>query len=232
MGVMPPSEALEAIPLFATLTPIPPPLLPLPTSAAAPPAGSMTLSQGHLAGNQPVVRSASGAATGSRDQAQSAMPGGSFLGDAQCPLPDALRKRILKLEFIDMAELCPEAWLFEDSATESSVASFFKWRKEPVTDILLWVQCYCSLVSILGESYPQYMQHFLSYLAQTVRNYKSRALEWVAYDVAYRRKAAYLKRLDWAVIDHNLSATWFTGHGNVLSCMHCLGEDHSAAACP
>ena len=53
------------------------------------------------------------------------MPGGSFMGDPLCPLPEPLRKRILNLEFVDMADLQPEAWLFEDT-THKSITSIFK----------------------------------------------------------------------------------------------------------
>ena len=95
-----------------------------------------------------------------------------------------------------MSDLRPEAWLFDDVSSDRSIAALFK-KKEAVTDIMVWIQCYCSLVSVLAEKYPQHIQHFLSYLTHIVRCYKkSRALEWVAYDVAYRRKAPCLKHLN------------------------------------
>ena len=154
------------------------------------------------------------------------------MGDALCPLPEPLRKRILNLEFVDMADLQPEAWLFED-ATDKSIASIFKKRKEPITDILVWVQCFNAMVAVLSEQYPQYIQHFLAYQSHIVRAYrKSQGLEWVAYDMAYRRKAAYTKNLNWAVIDLNLSAMWLSGSGRPPLCMHCLSENHLAAHCP
>ena len=40
-----------------------------------------------------------------------------------------------------MADLHPEAWMFEDEPHEKSLAGLSKRRKQPVTDILLWVQC-------------------------------------------------------------------------------------------
>ena len=72
------------------------------------------------------------------------------MGDALCPLPEPLQNRILNLEFMDMADLQPEAWLFED-ATDKSIASIFKKRKEPITDILVWVQCFNAMVAVLSE---------------------------------------------------------------------------------
>ena len=155
------------------------------------------------------------------------------MGDTLCPLPEPLWKRILALEFVDMSDLQPEAWLFEDGTHEKGIASIFRKRKEPVTEILTWVQCYNAMVAVLAERYPQFIQHFLAYQSHIVRSYKkSRALEWVAYDMAYRRKAAYTKSLNWAIIDQNLSATWFSGMGRPPCCVQCLSDDHSAATCP
>ena len=45
----------------------------------------------------------------------------------------------------------------------SNLASLFRRRKQPVTDISVWVQCYSSLVSVLVERYPQYIKHLLAY---------------------------------------------------------------------
>ena len=89
------------------------------------------------------------------------------------------------------------------------------------------------MVAVLSEQYPQYIQHFLAYQSHIVYAYKkSQGLEWVAYNMAYRRKAAYTKNLHWAVIDLNLSAMWLSGSGKPPLCMHCRSENHMAAHCP
>ncbi len=73
--------------------------------------------------------------------------GNIFLGEGICPLPDHLRKKILNLEYVDMAELRPESWLMSsDTDNMSTLSSLFRCRKQPVTDIAVWVQCYSSLV--------------------------------------------------------------------------------------
>ena len=154
------------------------------------------------------------------------------MGDTLCSLPEPLRIQILNLEFVDMADLQPEAWLFEDT-TDKSIALIFKKCNEPITDILVWDQCFNVMVAVLSEQYPQYIQHFLAYQSHIVRAYrKSQGLEWVAHDMAYRRKAAYTKNVNWAVIDLNLSAMWLSDSGRSPLCMHCLSENHLAAHCP
>ena len=89
------------------------------------------------------------------------------------------------------------------------------------------------MVAVLAERYPQFIHQFLAYRSHIVRSYKkSRALEWVASDMAYRRKAAYTKSLNWAAVDLNFSAMWFSGSGAPPSCMHCLSEMHQSSCCP
>ena len=132
-----------------------------------------------------------------------------------------------------MAELRPEAWLFQFEEDKSSIASLFKRRREPVTDICVWVQCYASLVAVLTESHPQYVSHFMAYLSTIVGcSKRCSALNWVAYDAAFRRKAAATKSLAWGNIDQGLYAMWFSGQTRSPSCVHCLSFEHSSEACP
>ena len=67
-----------------------------------------------------------------------------------------------------MAELHPEAWMFEDESHEKSLAGLFKHRKQPVTDILLWVQCFASYVAVLSQTQPQSTPHLMAYMATII----------------------------------------------------------------
>ena len=83
---------------------------------------------------------------------QTLMPAGMFMGDSMFPLSENLRRKILNLEYIGMADLRPKAWMLEEGFTDKTLAALFKHRKEvqPVTGILVWVQCYASLVAVLA----------------------------------------------------------------------------------
>ena len=71
-------------------------------------------------------------------------------------LPPKLVKRILNLEFVDISELIPESWKFEEEATSSSCCQHTRApRRGPVTDILLWIECYSTLVSVLASHFQQ-----------------------------------------------------------------------------
>ena len=97
-----------------------------------------------------------------------------------------------------MADLHPESWLMASDTdnANNSLASLFCRRKQPVTDIAVWVQCYSSLVSVLLELYPQFIKHFMAYLSTIVMGAKrTRTL-----NAAYRRKAAATKSLFWGTV--------------------------------
>ena len=114
--------------------------------------------------------------------------------DGLAPLPQTLVKRILQLEFVEMADLLPEAWLLEETTMEAQL----RRQKGPVTDIAVWVQCYATLVSTLSIQYPDKVPEFMAYLATIVRcqrDYEGPA--WVLYDRAFQRRVEATKDLHW-----------------------------------
>ena len=65
---------------------------------------------------------------------------GMFMGDSMLPLSDSIVAKIGKLEFVDVSELTLE--LPTEEADDKSVDPLFKSKEKPVTDILIWVQCF------------------------------------------------------------------------------------------
>ena len=61
----------------------------------------------------------------------------SFIGDASYPLPEALHKRILNPEYVDMADLRPETWVFCSDTEPNAIHSLFYRRKQPVNNIAI-----------------------------------------------------------------------------------------------
>lgn len=132
-----------------------------------------------------------------------------------------------------MHELLPEAWGAE--VTQSCCpGSRRQVRRAPVQDILLWTECFSSLVAILGSAYPQHIVDFMAYQRSIVR--ASRIFEgsaWVVYDRCYRRRAALTKDLNWSVQQTALYNEAFTGRARTIPrCGHCLSENHALADCP
>lgn len=149
-------------------------------------------------------------------------------------LPPKLVKRILDLEYIDMADLVPESWrLQEESENGKCCHQHKRPRRGPVTDILLWVDCYATLVGVLVEQFPNKAGEFMAYLRTILRAHRTFAGEtWVSYDMSYRRKAANLKSLDWGTLDSLLFHEAFAGRAKAVPrCRYCLSELHTSQDC-
>ena len=118
--------------------------------------------------------------------------------------------------------------------SQASAANRRSARHGPVTDILVWVDCYASLVSVLSVEYPTKTPEFMAY--QKIIVYASKSFTgdgWVTYDTCYRRKAAAGKSLDWSRMDFTLYNQSFAGRAKTLPrCRFCCSELHQSSDCP
>ena len=149
-------------------------------------------------------------------------------------LPAKLVKKISDLEFIEMAELVPDSWRVEEIDYQCcSTHNPRTPRRGPVTNILLWLECYSSLVAVLSAKYPSKIGHFMAYQKTIIKAQRTFVGEgWVAYDSCFRRKAANTKNLDWGEVDLNLYNETFVGRAKVLQrCTTCLSKLHTTAEC-
>ena len=83
------------------------------------------------------------------------------------PIPEAIAKKILRLEYVDMAELKPNAWLLHSQESDN-LSTLFRKKKEPITDILVCVQCFSAMVTILAHQYPAAILHLMAYQSKIV----------------------------------------------------------------
>lgn len=106
-------------------------------------------------------------------------------------------------------------------------------RRGPVTDIMMWTECFASMVAILSTKYPEKTGQFMAYLRTIVKAQRTFSGEgWVTYDSCYRRKAAITKSLDWGTIDFTLYNETFAGRAKAISrCRYCLSELHPSGSC-
>ena len=151
-------------------------------------------------------------------------------------LPPKLIKKILALEYIDMADLQSDHWddYEETEPTCCSGHSTRSTRRTPVTNILTWLDCYASLVSVLCSAHPEKFGQFMTYQRTIIKAHRRYAGDgWVIYDSSYRRQAANMKSLDWGLMDGYLWNEIFTGRAKAIArCRTCLSELHSQADCP
>lgn len=147
--------------------------------------------------------------------------------------PPKLITKVLALEYIEIAELVPDNWRFTEDEQKCCHQSRRSSRRGPVTDILLWIECYSSLVTILGSRFPTKIGELMAYQRTIVKAHKTFIGEgWITYDACYRRKAALTKSLDWGQVDFTLYNETFTGRAKSLPrCQYCLSEYHMSASC-
>ena len=168
--------------------------------------------------------------------AQVMVSAGLYLGHGVMPLPQKLLTKITALEFVEIHELLPEAWLqtgeMENSGCCSSAGA--KKRRPPVTNIFTWLQGFASMVSALSTRYPAYVPEFLAYQSTIIKCYRDYdGLGWAQYDRAFRRQVAVTKLLNWSQINGTLYSLCFAGKGRRSAvCIHCLSDNHTSKRCP
>ncbi len=144
------------------------------------------------------------------------------------PMPQKLAKRIVNLDYVDNAELLPDAWHQEDELS-SSCCRATRPRRGLLTDITIWTECFATLAAVLTTHYPVYAPQFLAYLRTIVRASRT---AWASYDACYRRQAANRRSLDWATVDASLYCQAFTGRARIIPrCIHCLRDSHISRDC-
>lgn len=119
---------------------------------------------------------------------------------------------MVALEFTEISELLPEACHADQGQAKSCCRQGRRQtRQTPVTNILVWLECYRLLAAVLGAAYPAYIGDLVAY-QQTIigacRNYEEVA--WVIYDRVYCCWATAQRALNWAWVDTGFYQQTFT----------------------
>ena len=134
-----------------------------------------------------------------------------------------------------MSELVPDSWrlMDDDAGTKCCHLPRRVSRRMPVTDIMLWLECYSTLVTVLSTQYPDKSVEFWVYqstILRAHRDFEGEAL--VTYDTCYCQQAANTKSLNWSQIDFTLYNQTFAGKARMkLRCALCLSEHHITDNC-
>ena len=152
------------------------------------------------------------------------------------PVPAKLVGKILRFEFVDMAELLRdniEADRRKGAQREVAGESQKRSRRE-VPDILSWIQCFGIYVSVIASKFPKKVPHMLAYQTMVVREARRcGGGGWAAYDTAFQQQAATDPRCDWSQLNSSLYPVTFmaqaTGKGKC--CAYCLEADHTSDEC-
>ena len=86
--------------------------------------------------------------------------------DPAARFPAKIVARIEGLEYVEMAELLQEAWAVE--GTNANPLLKLHGCRAPVTDTLVWTECFSSMAAILARRYPQKAPELFAYLRRII----------------------------------------------------------------
>ncbi len=147
-------------------------------------------------------------------------------------------------EFVDFSELLhalqvdsgEEPALFIQVGEGQQLSLPRKPKKKAINTLGDWVRCFAVYASTLVCYQPTRgpdMMAYLHLIASTHQEFSFSAC--MAYDVAFRKKAAQLRLTSWGHVDPQLYSRAFTGAGKAkpgVLCSICLDVSHPTADCP
>ena len=133
-----------------------------------------------------------------------------------------------------MSDLLQEAWAADAAGPSSPSVVKHLGHRPPVSDILVWAECFTAMAAVLSRKYPMKSTELFAYsrrIFHAARIYDSHL--WVNYDQIYRCQAASRRSLDWSVEGQSLYNETFGGRAKQFTrCKFCLGESHTFDVCP
>lgn len=132
-----------------------------------------------------------------------------WLGEGLGSLPKRVHDRMLRWEFMDMADFRPRSPTDPtpvDSETEKLVVlpgfEVAQPRKKPVNNFITWVQCFSRYTAAMAKQYPECTPGFLSHLLIVIKAFNEvEHPAWREYDEAYREKMASTGAKSWSGMD-------------------------------
>ena len=136
-----------------------------------------------------------------------------ILGSGRPPVPASLVSQILTGKFIELSELIPEnlappttestSFTIEGRSIVPTTTSSRK--KTEISDILTWVECFNSYISVITAFHLERVRDLLACMALIMRlakQFPGRC--WYTYDRAYRLEAAASNSKNWSQINADL----------------------------
>ena len=115
----------------------------------------------------------------------------------------------------------------------TSIQSQRRQRRE-VPDLLSWVQCFGTYISVVASRYPEKVRQLLAYQMLIIREARRLGGKgWLAYDTMFRQQAATSNTVDWSQLNSTLYAvTFLAQQGNrTRPCALCMESDHREDEC-
>ena len=159
-----------------------------------------------------------------------------ILSEGLAPVPVKLVTKILKGDFVDMAELLRDNLeaqhrgnLQDASAIDLSQS---KRARREIPDLLSWVQCFGTCLAEIATKHPDRLWQLLAYQMLVVRKaHRCGGQDWLAYDTTFRQQVVGDEQADWSKLNCSLYAVTFLVQSNKGK--SCTGNGpHGGGVCP
>ena len=157
-----------------------------------------------------------------------------ILSEALPVLPAKLVRRILRGEYIDMAELLKDNMEVERRrALSEAEEGRARVNRREVPDLLSWLQCFSLYAAVVGSRFPDKVQDLWAYQATIIAEHRRcGGRGWRLYDAGFRQQITSLEAAEFGKLNQALYATTFLAYGSVGQfCGSCLQTDHSLEDC-
>ena len=156
------------------------------------------------------------------------------LSEALPVVPAKLVRRILKGEYVDMAELLSDNLEMERrrALSEGGEGGPRVGRRE-VPDLLSWLKCFSLYAAIVASRYPEKTRDLWAYQALMIEEERRCGGKgWRLYDAGFRQQIKSLESADFGRLNQSLYATSFLAYRSVArNCSYCLQADHHSGEC-
>ncbi len=164
------------------------------------------------------------------------------IGPGMPAVPRKLYDRMVRWEYVELAELLPQSSAHDAATPEVDPhrfvlfpgCEFIKPKKRQINTINDWVKAFTVYMAAMASKHPEAVTEMLAYQLAIVRaSEQYDGLYWRAYDTHFRVNAAASGNRQWSRLDTDLYTRFFTGRAKALaSCSFCDSTAHEEARCP
>jgi len=162
-----------------------------------------------------------------------------ILSEALPVVPARLAKRIVRGDYVDMAELLKDnmeverrRWAQETESSSSHLSGQRVSRRE-IPDMLSWLQCFSLYAAVVCSKFPDKVREMWAYQAIMIAEQRRcGGRGWLLYDSGFRQQVASFESVDFSKINQSLYSTTFLAYGGRgQCCTTCMAPDHTREEC-
>ena len=157
-----------------------------------------------------------------------------ILSEALPVVPAKLVKRILRGEYVDMAELLKDNMeVARRRAVSEAEEGRVRINRHEIPDMLSWLQCFSLYTAVVGNKFPEKVQDRWAYQATIIAKHRwSGGKGWRLYDAGFWQQIVSIESAEFRKLNQALYATTFLANGIVGHfCGSCLQTNHSQEDC-